>query len=93
MMRQTIQIEKIDNLPSRPVTCSKRRRKEFSTLCDAEIVLILFYWQALLNTPPQGLSLPPPSLSLSLIQASNMLEVYFYFSLALYRQNEAESLI
>ncbi|GAA0175653.1 MADS box transcription factor [Lithospermum erythrorhizon] len=48
MVRQKIQIKKIDNLASRQVTFSKRRRgifkkaNELSTLCDAEIALIAF---------------------------------------------------
>ncbi|KAL2477436.1 MADS-box protein SVP [Forsythia ovata] len=48
MVRQKIQIKKIDNLTARQVTFSKRRRgvfkkaQELSTLCDAEIALIVF---------------------------------------------------
>ncbi|KAL1564609.1 MADS-box protein JOINTLESS-like isoform X2 [Salvia divinorum] len=48
MVRQKIQIKKIDNLTSRQVTFSKRRRglfkkaQELATLCDAEIALIVF---------------------------------------------------
>ncbi|KAG6406755.1 hypothetical protein SASPL_134364 [Salvia splendens] len=48
MVRQKIEIKKIDNLTSRQVTFSKRRRglfkkaKELATLCDAEIALIVF---------------------------------------------------
>ncbi|CAA0806717.1 MADS-box protein SVP [Striga hermonthica] len=48
MVRQKIQIKKIDNLPARQVTFSKRRRglfkkaQELSTLCDAEVALIVF---------------------------------------------------
>lgn len=48
MVRQKIQIRKIDNVASRQVTFSKRRRglfkkaTELSTLCDAEIALIVF---------------------------------------------------
>ncbi|KAL3814379.1 hypothetical protein ACJIZ3_015647 [Penstemon smallii] len=48
MVRQKIQIKKIDNLTTRQVTFSKRRRglfkkaQELSTLCDAEIALIVF---------------------------------------------------
>nr|AFA37966.1 SVP4 [Actinidia deliciosa] len=48
MVRQRIQIKKIDNLTARQVTFSKRRRglfkkaQELSTLCDAEIALIVF---------------------------------------------------
>ncbi|KAI3445784.1 hypothetical protein Pfo_002449 [Paulownia fortunei] len=48
MVRQKIQIKKIDNLTARQVTFSKRRRglfkkaHELSTLCDAEIALIVF---------------------------------------------------
>ncbi|KAG9128687.1 hypothetical protein Leryth_018322 [Lithospermum erythrorhizon] len=48
MVRQKIQIKKIDNLASRQVTFSKRRRgifkkaTELSTLCDAEIALVAF---------------------------------------------------
>ncbi|KAL8541836.1 hypothetical protein ACS0TY_002910 [Phlomoides rotata] len=48
MVRQKIQIKKIDNLTTRQVTFSKRRRglfkkaHELSTLCDAEIALIVF---------------------------------------------------
>ncbi|KAL6964226.1 hypothetical protein U1Q18_035284 [Sarracenia purpurea var. burkii] len=48
MVRQRIQIKKIDNLTARQVTFSKRRRGlfkkalELSTLCDAEIALIVF---------------------------------------------------
>ncbi|XP_057464558.1 MADS-box protein SVP-like isoform X2 [Actinidia eriantha] len=48
MVRQRIQIKKIDNVTARQVTFSKRRRglfkkaQELSTLCDAEIALIVF---------------------------------------------------
>ncbi|KAA8545660.1 hypothetical protein F0562_020889 [Nyssa sinensis] len=48
MVRQKIQIKKIDNVTARQVTFSKRRRglfkkaQELSTLCDAEIALIVF---------------------------------------------------
>lgn len=48
MVRQKIQIKKIDNTTARQVTFSKRRRglfkkaQELSTLCDAEIALIVF---------------------------------------------------
>nr|APO15554.1 MADS4 [Hevea brasiliensis] len=48
MTRQKIQIKKIDNHTARQVTFSKRRRGlfkkayELSTLCDAEIALIVF---------------------------------------------------
>ncbi|XP_065872080.1 MADS-box protein SVP-like [Euphorbia lathyris] len=48
MTRQKIQIKKIDNTTARQVTFSKRRRGlfkkayELSTLCDAEIALIVF---------------------------------------------------
>lgn len=48
MTRQKIEIKKIDNLTARQVTFSKRRRglikkaQELSTLCDAEIGLIVF---------------------------------------------------
>ncbi|XP_057763620.1 MADS-box protein JOINTLESS-like [Salvia miltiorrhiza] len=48
MVRQKIQIKKIDNLTTRQVTFSKRRRglfkkaQELATLCDAEIALIVF---------------------------------------------------
>ncbi|XP_038708827.1 MADS-box protein SVP-like [Tripterygium wilfordii] len=48
MTRQKIQIKKIDNITARQVTFSKRRRglfkkaQELSTLCDAEIALIVF---------------------------------------------------
>ncbi|PIN17677.1 hypothetical protein CDL12_09657 [Handroanthus impetiginosus] len=48
MVRQKIEIKKIDNLTARQVTFSKRRRglfkkaQELSTLCDAEIALIVF---------------------------------------------------
>ncbi|KAB1993795.1 hypothetical protein ES319_D13G055900v1 [Gossypium barbadense] len=48
MTRQKIQIKKIDNTAARQVTFSKRRRGlfkkayELSTLCDAEIALLVF---------------------------------------------------
>ncbi|KAK9666813.1 hypothetical protein RND81_14G213200 [Saponaria officinalis] len=48
MVRQRIQIKRIDNVAARQVTFSKRRRglmkkaQELSTLCDAEIGLIVF---------------------------------------------------
>ncbi|XP_041992376.1 MADS-box protein JOINTLESS-like [Salvia splendens] len=48
MVRQKIEIKKIDNLTARQVTFSKRRKglfkkaRELSTLCDAEIALIVF---------------------------------------------------
>nr|AQM52286.1 SVP1 [Monotropa hypopitys] len=48
MVRQRIEIKKIDNLTARQVTFSKRRKglfkkaEELSTLCDAEIALIVF---------------------------------------------------
>ncbi|XP_048231369.1 MADS-box protein SVP isoform X2 [Ricinus communis] len=48
MTRQKIQIKKIDNITARQVTFSKRRRGlfkkayELSTLCDAEIALLVF---------------------------------------------------
>ncbi|KAH9617886.1 hypothetical protein KSS87_023513 [Heliosperma pusillum] len=48
MVRQRIQIKRIDNVTARQVTFSKRRRglikkaQELSTLCDAEIGLIVF---------------------------------------------------
>ncbi|XVE66604.1 hypothetical protein DITRI_Ditri08aG0091800 [Diplodiscus trichospermus] len=48
MTRQKIQIKKIDNTAARQVTFSKRRRglfkkaHELSTLCDAEIALVVF---------------------------------------------------
>lgn len=48
MVRQKIEIKKIDNLTARQVTFSKRRKglfkkaKELSTLCDAEIALLVF---------------------------------------------------
>ncbi|GAB2267906.1 hypothetical protein Dimus_002881 [Dionaea muscipula] len=48
MVRQKIEIKKIDNTTARQVTFSKRRRglfkkaHELSTLCDVEIGLIVF---------------------------------------------------
>lgn len=48
MTRQKIEIKKIDNITARQVTFSKRRRglfkkaQELSTLCDAEMALIVF---------------------------------------------------
>ncbi|KAL0387113.1 UNVERIFIED_CONTAM: MADS-box protein JOINTLESS [Sesamum radiatum] len=48
MVRQKIEIKKISALSARQVTFSKRRRglfkkaQELSTLCDAEIALIVF---------------------------------------------------
>ncbi|KAL4614920.1 hypothetical protein ACB092_07G087600, partial [Castanea dentata] len=48
MTRKKIQIKKIDNTTARQVTFSKRRRGlfkkayELSTLCDAEIALMVF---------------------------------------------------
>ncbi|XP_024020326.1 MADS-box protein JOINTLESS isoform X2 [Morus notabilis] len=48
MTRQKIEIKKIDNITARQVTFSKRRRGlfkkalELSTLCDAEIALLVF---------------------------------------------------
>ena len=48
MTRKKIQIKKIDNTAARQVTFSKRRRGlfkkayELSTLCDAEIALMVF---------------------------------------------------
>ncbi|XP_075501799.1 MADS-box protein AGL24-like [Primulina tabacum] len=48
MVRQKIEIKRIDNLTARQVTFSKRRRglfkkaQELSTLCDAELGLIAF---------------------------------------------------
>ncbi|XVF44848.1 hypothetical protein PTKIN_Ptkin02bG0156800 [Pterospermum kingtungense] len=48
MTRKKIQIKKIDNTAARQVTFSKRRRglfkkaHELSTLCDAEIALVVF---------------------------------------------------
>ena len=48
MTRKKIEIKKIDNLSARQVTFSKRRRglfkkaRELSTLCDAEIALVVF---------------------------------------------------
>ncbi|KAL6494597.1 hypothetical protein OROGR_031397 [Orobanche gracilis] len=48
MVRQKIEIKKIENLTARQVTFSKRRRglfkkaQELSTLCDAELALIVF---------------------------------------------------
>ncbi|XP_028780366.1 MADS-box protein JOINTLESS-like isoform X5 [Neltuma alba] len=48
MTRQKIEIKKIDNITARQVTFSKRRKglfkkaQELSTLCDAEIALMVF---------------------------------------------------
>lgn len=48
MARKKIPIKKIDNINARQVTFSKRRKglfkkaQELSTLCDAEIALIVF---------------------------------------------------
>ncbi|XP_061358337.1 MADS-box protein AGL24-like isoform X2 [Gastrolobium bilobum] len=48
MPRKRIQIKKIDNISSRQVTFSKRRKglfkkaQELSTLCDADVALIVF---------------------------------------------------
>ncbi|EHA8591709.1 putative MADS-box protein SVP [Cocos nucifera] len=48
MVREKIQIRKIDNATARQVTFSKRRRgllkkaEELSILCDAEVALIIF---------------------------------------------------
>jgi len=48
MTRKKIEIKKIDNTTARQVTFSKRRRGlfkkacELSTLCDAEIALMVF---------------------------------------------------
>lgn len=48
MTRKKIQIKKIDNISSRQVTFSKRRKglfkkaQELSTLCDADIALMVF---------------------------------------------------
>ncbi|CAN6542885.1 unnamed protein product [Malus baccata var. baccata] len=48
MMREKIQIKKIDYLPARQVTFSKRRRGifkkagELSVLCDSEVAVIIF---------------------------------------------------
>jgi hypothetical protein len=48
MTRKKIEIKKIDNISSRQVTFSKRRKglfkkaQELSTLCDADIALMVF---------------------------------------------------
>ncbi|KAJ0041446.1 hypothetical protein Pint_27685 [Pistacia integerrima] len=48
MVREKIQIKKIDNVTARQVTFSKRRRglfkkaEELSVLCDADVALIVF---------------------------------------------------
>ncbi|OWM63648.1 hypothetical protein CDL15_Pgr008191 [Punica granatum] len=48
MTRKRIEIKKIENLSARQVTFTKRRRglikkaHQLSTLCDAEIALIIF---------------------------------------------------
>ncbi|OWM63652.1 hypothetical protein CDL15_Pgr008195 [Punica granatum] len=48
MTRKRTEIKKIDNLSARQVTFTKRRRglikkaHQLSTLCDAEIALIIF---------------------------------------------------
>ncbi|KAL6297133.1 hypothetical protein ACE6H2_005275 [Prunus campanulata] len=48
MMREKIKIKKIDNLPARQVTFSKRRRglfkkaAELSVLCESEVAVIIF---------------------------------------------------
>lgn len=48
MVREKIQIKKIDNATARQVTFSKRRRglfkkaEELSVLCDADVALIIF---------------------------------------------------
>lgn len=48
MTRRKIQIKKIDSITARQVTFSKRRKglfkkaQELSTLCDAEIALLVF---------------------------------------------------
>ncbi|CAI8617957.1 unnamed protein product [Vicia faba] len=48
MTRKKIQIKKIDNISSRQVTFSKRRKglfkkaQELSTLCDADVALLVF---------------------------------------------------
>ena len=48
MTRHKIEIKRIDNVASRQVTFSKRRRglfkkaRELSVLCDAEIALIVY---------------------------------------------------
>lgn len=48
MTRKRIEIKKIDNISSRQVTFSKRRKglfkkaQELSTLCDADIALLVF---------------------------------------------------
>ncbi|KAI5386079.1 hypothetical protein KIW84_072593 [Lathyrus oleraceus] len=48
MTRKKIQIKKIDNISSRQVTFSKRRKglfkkaQELSTLCDADVALMVF---------------------------------------------------
>ncbi|XP_008219269.1 PREDICTED: MADS-box protein AGL24-like isoform X1 [Prunus mume] len=48
MMREKIKIKKIDNLPARQVTFSKRRRgifkkaAELSVLCESEVAVVIF---------------------------------------------------
>ena len=48
MTRKKIEIKKIDNATARQVTFSKRRRglfkkaEELSTLCDAEVAVMVF---------------------------------------------------
>lgn len=48
MVREKIQIKKIDNATARQVTFSKRRRglfkkaEELSVLCDADVAIIIF---------------------------------------------------
>jgi len=68
MTRQKIEIKKIDNPTARQVTFSKRRRglikkaQELSTLCDAEIGLIIFSSTGKLfeYSSSRSLSLSPP---------------------------------
>jgi len=73
MVRSRIQIKKIENISARQVTFSKRRRglfkkaQELSTLCDAQIGLIVFSSTGKLHTFSTSRSLfLPPSLPLSM---------------------------
>ncbi|KAK0589094.1 hypothetical protein LWI29_009487 [Acer saccharum] len=66
MTRQKIEIKKIDNTSARQVTFSKRRRglfkkaHELSTLCDAEIALIVFSSTGKLSEYSSSRALVPP---------------------------------
>ena len=95
MVRQRIEIKKIANVTARQVTFSKRRRglfkkaQELTTLCDAEIALIVFSATGKLYEYSSSRLLLPLSFSLLIFLFTFLINLCLYiFLIDFYRERK-----